>query len=586
MQQRKLLLDRGDTPYNKANNSGVSIMASKSVKDIVTDYWHNNPLSHIIEVAREYPIHLSDVPGNKVVIVATRAPKSPLSGGMAPAVKQACDGFDLKFWYAYGTIEPEGRLKRAIRGAMEGYHNKTVPVTAFEVEGFRVRQVIADAEKWDSQYNRYCNQVVWPVCHNLNGYSKDLEVDDVGGNYGANETIGRRIVQDLNGDKKTPIWIHDYHHLPLANTLRNLGVENPIVYFHHIPLPTLETLVERDDDGHKHFRQMLNSLRACDAALFQTEEVAQRFYKIVGLEAPDSIPAYSGDFIKSRSNPHGQVFIGHAPISINTEKEMRIAQDPVLKTQRAKDLDSKLVADNIFINFERCDYSKGILPRVKAFEQLMEERPDLRGKAQLVLGAEPTRGGIREYEQYADDVREVVSRINARKDLWAKGQEPIIFSNHNIDHDDVVRLMRSREGQRRIGLVTPHEDGMNLTAKEFAAAQDLKHAGPLVLSSGAGTAAELNLGGKGALVYPKIANGHVEELVSVMARSIDMPQDEANARAQTMQTHLKEYDIGKWAAFTKGIFESIQRGTFEADFGKRRDAHAPVAPAPAPAPVI
>ena len=240
-------------------------MTGKSLKDTLVHYWHNNPFAEAMEVAKEYPIHLSDVPGDKVVIVATRPPKTPLSGGMAPAVKQACEGFKYKFWYAYGTIEEEGALKRIVQGAFNGYHKKTVPISAYDVEGFRVRQVVADADKWDAQYNKYCNQVVWPVCHNLNNYSKDLEIDDYSGNLGANETIARRIVQDLNGDKKTPIWIHDYHHLPLAGTLRNLGVENPIVYFHHIPLPTLETLEARKPRETFHFKEMLNSLRACDA---------------------------------------------------------------------------------------------------------------------------------------------------------------------------------------------------------------------------------------------------------------------------------------------------------------------------------
>ena len=228
-----------------------------------------------------------------------------------------------------------------------------MPINAFDVEGFRVRQILADGEKWDLQYNQYSNRLVWPLCHNLGEFAKEMERDDTGGNRSANETIARRIMQDLNGDRKTPIWIHDYHHLPLADTLRRLGIENPIMYFHHIPLPTLETLSERSEKERIHFKNMANALRACDAVLFQTEEITRRFYNIIGHDAPKSIPAYSGQFITSRNNGRGQVFIGHAPISINTDKEIAVASTLHLKTRRAKELDEKLVAANIFINF-RC----------------------------------------------------------------------------------------------------------------------------------------------------------------------------------------------------------------------------------------
>lgn len=523
------------------------------------EYWHSSPLGQLAEY---YPIHLGNVPGNKVIIVATRPPKTPLSGGMAPAIKQACEGYDYKYWYAYGEVTQEdSAFKRMVEGAFNGYYKKTVPITAYDVEGFRVRQIDASPEKWDAQYNRYCNQIVWPICHNLPEYAKkDLLIDDFSGNLGANDSIARRIVEDLNGDTKTPIWIHDYHHLPLASKLRSYGIENPIVYFHHIPLPTLETLNERTEREREHFKQMIGSLRACDAVLFQTEEIVKRFYQIVDKEVPESIPAYKGHFLPSR---RGYTYIGHAPISINTAKEMAIANGPQLKTKNAKELDNKLVAENIFINFERCDYSKGILQRVKAFEELMERRPDLHGKVQLVLGAEPTRSDIEEYQKYAKDVKDAVKRINDRKVLWANDHEPIIFINKNVDHDDVIRLMRNRKkGQRRIGLVTPHEDGMNLTSKEFAVAQDPENAGVLAISSGAGTAAELGLADKGALVYQKIRNGNVDRLVDVMEQSIDMPQEEANKRAVAMQDHLKEYNIQRWSKHTRDIFINIQNSTF------------------------
>lgn len=536
------------------------------------EWFYGNPLA---EIARQYPIHLSDVPGKKIIIVATRGPErgKDMAGGMAPALMEACKKFAYKFWYSYGEVPEKGGISRLLLAAFNAWNKKTVPILADEVHGIRVRKVKAEKEEWDGQYNEFCNRWVWPICHNLQKFAKDVKLDDFYYNQNANDNLAKRIKQDLNGDSKTPIWIHDYHHMFLASALRRHGVGNPIVYFHHIPLPTLETL-QKNPREKNHFIEMVKSMKACDAVVFQTEEVTKRFYELINqimpgenpeetlVEISDSIPAYSGHFIPSDLNgrPEKKVFIGHAPISINTKKIMEYAADPVLRTDKAKALDAQLVAENIFINFERCDYSKGILERVKAFEQLLEENPDLRGKTQLVLGAQPTREGVQEFDEYAKQVNEVVERLNSK--YKAKNKDTVIFCNERIEHDDVMRLMKSREGQRRIGLVTPYEDGMNLTAKEYAAAQDLKYAGPLVLSSGAGTAKELALGGTGAIIYEKLINGNVDVLVAAMKQAVYMSQDECNARAAVMQAHLHEYGINKWINWHDNMFAAMQNGAF------------------------
>jgi trehalose-6-phosphate synthase len=571
---------------------------TKAMKDRLFSYYYDNCFR---DIANQKPIHLDKLPGNNVIVVATRAPKSPLSGGMAPAVKEACAAFDTKFWYAFGPEEkPLTAVKRTALGAFNGYHKKTVRIDALTVEGFRVRQILPRQRVFDLQQNEFCNRFLWPLCHNLRKFiNKDVKKDDFSANWSANAIIAQRIVEDLGNDTTTPIWIHDYHHIGLAKELRLLGVKNPITYFHHIPLPELETLNNQHGEDTKLnekerwlFVDAMESLKYCNAIFFQTEEVVKRYYKIIGEKPPESIAAYEGHFINSPYNDSGKVFVGHTPISINTEKVMKISEDVEMKTERGKELATQLTGKYVFINFERCDYSKGIRERVKAFQELLEKRPELKGQAQLVLGAEPTRGSIREYQEYADDVKRVVDEINKDEGTRCGDNPAIIFVNHNIPNEDVIRHMRNEspkdelkriirklphkiqqvDGQKIIGLVTPYEDGMNLTAKEFAASQDPENASPLVLSSGAGAAAELNLNGEGALVYPKIQNGDVSALVDAMEKAIDMPQEEANRRAVNMQNHLKEFSIQKWANFHKSIFERIKRGTF---FPKPGNDNAP-----------
>ena len=42
---------------------------------------------------------------SKIIVVSTRPPSIPLSGGMAPAVKRACEEFDEVVWYAVGNSD-------------------------------------------------------------------------------------------------------------------------------------------------------------------------------------------------------------------------------------------------------------------------------------------------------------------------------------------------------------------------------------------------------------------------------------------------------------------------------------------------
>ncbi len=536
----------------------------------------------LLDIARQFPLKLDKLPGNNIIIVATRYPEAgkPFSGGMAPAVYQACKGFDYKFWYGYGERSKKPSfLGRAVKGAFDAAFEKPSAVKAHDVEGFRVRQVIARKHIWDLQYNEFCNRWVWPVCHNLLHFAKLPKHWDTFGNRKANYDIASRIQADLGNDDQTPIWIHDYHHLPMAEALRNLGVKNPIVYFHHIPLPEPGTLALAGEKEKKEFIEMLNALKACDAVMFQTEEITKRFYRLIGEVAPEEIPAYAGHFLKidgENLRDENMVYVGHAPISINTEHEMEVAKQPIAEDDAdALELAGKLKAKYVFINFERCDYSKGILQRVEAFKKLIEENSEIRGQVQLVLGAEPTRSDIEQYKEYAAAVRIITEEINNDASLWIDGQPPVIFNNKRINHDSVVKLMRTHsEDQRVIGLVSSHEDGQNLTAKEFVAAQNLKLASPLIVSNGVGASAELVSGNSGAIGYESVlgldeqqnlndkCSQTIQNIYNAMVQAVKMPQEEANERAEFMLDKVKENSITRWAAHFSGVIKSIQKGTF------------------------
>ena len=142
------------------------------------------------------------------------------------------------------------------------------------------------------------------------------------------------------------------------------------------------------------------------------------------------------------------------------------------------------------MSVDRLDYSKGLVERFRAFEQLLEHSPQQRNNVSLVQIAPPTRSDVDTYRDIRPQLEDEAGRINGRyAELdWT----PIRYLNRQYERSVLMSLFR----ESQVGFVTPLRDGMNLVAKEYVAAQDPDDPGVLVLSQFAGAARELN----GALI--------------------------------------------------------------------------------------
>ncbi len=503
---------------------------------------------------------------SKIIVVSTRPPTAPLSGGMAPAVARACEEFDDVTWYAVGTITTKDFNAAAQDTPNPGKVKET------KVEHINVKQIIVDAKSWDEHYNRFTNSFMWPLCHDRIDLAITPQSSDYNGNLIVNNQLAEAIAKDLGDDKTTPIWVHDYHHFEMAACLRKAGVENPIAFFNHIPMPDPENLGRIKPESAAQFKMNLEGLAFCNAVNFQTAKDAHRYMRIVGIDNPPQLDPYESVSVSVPVNGHFQeLLVGHYPISIDTKAIMAKATGE-LKTDVAKELSEQMKAPYVFVNFERRDYSKGIIPRLLAYVELMDKHPHLTGKVQMVVGAEATRPDIDAYKNYDISAKQLVDRINDNKDWWHEGHPPIILADH-VNHADLVKLFRPQcEGQRIIGAVTAPTDGKNLVAKEFSASQDPDNAGVLILSGGTGSAADLGLNGKGATIYNPIVknfSGSIDEMsapiLQAMVEAIKMPQDEANARCKAQQKHLEEYDLPKWAHEHGQLLKFLASNNLELD---------------------
>jgi trehalose 6-phosphate synthase len=87
--------------------------------------------------------------------------------------------------------------------------------------------------------------------------------------------------------------------------------------------------------------------------------------------------------------------------------------------------------------------------------------------------------------------------------------------------------------------VSSLHDGMNLVAKEFAAARDDER-GVLLLSQFTGAAREMS---EALVVNPY----DLEEASAAMARALTMSPEEQRERMRAMRAFLAEFNVYRWA---------------------------------------
>jgi len=112
---------------------------------------------------------------------------------------------------------------------------------------------------------------------------------------------------------------------------------------------------------------------------------------------------------------------------------------------------------------------------------------------------------------------------------------PIRYLNKGFSQTVLAGLYRTAQ----VGVVTPLQDGMNLVAKEYVAAQNAVDPGVLVLSKFAGAANELDAA---LLVNPNDIDGMARKI----ATAFSMPLIERRLRWESMMKKLRAATIEKW----------------------------------------
>ncbi len=199
------------------------------------------------------------------------------------------------------------------------------------------------------------------------------------------------------------------------------------------------------------------------------------------------------------------------------------------------------------IGVDRLDYTKGLVERLQAFEQMLETYPAMRGTVTMLQVAPPSRGEVPEYADIRRALETTAGHINGRfaEFDWV----PIRYLNKPFSRRALSGLLRGS----RVGLVTPLRDGMNLVAKEYVAAQDADDPGVLVLSQFAGAAHQLDAA---LIVNPYDMNAVAEAL----HLGLSMPVEERRERWSEMMDGLRSDDVTAWRNRFLGALGALGAG--------------------------
>jgi trehalose 6-phosphate synthase len=389
------------------------------------------------------------------------------------------------------------------------------------IEQGRQSYVLTDLAEEDYQeyYNGFANRVLWPILH----YRLDMAEfsrRDLSGYMRVNRHFADELHKLVLPDDI--IWVHDYHLLPLAKELRDLGHRNKIGFFHHIPFPPPEILTALPN--HEH---LIPAMCHYDLIGFQTDLDAMNFARYLTNEcrmaSRDPYTFQAGD---------RAVRIGVFPVGVGTEELKRMARRAV-NSPFVREVVGSLAGRVMIIGVDRLDYSKGIALRMEAFDRFLGTNSDWRGNVTYLQITPKSRSEVPEYAEMGRQIDETAGRINGRygEASWT----PIRYVNRTHSRSALAGLYRSA----RAALVTPLRDGMNLVAKEYVACQDAENPGVLILSRFAGAAVECE---SALLINPY----DPESVGTAIAQALSMPLEERRSRHAALFRVLTANDVKMW----------------------------------------
>ena len=429
---------------------------------------------------------------NRVVLPSSGGPRA---GGLAIVLKDAIT-MPGTLWFGWSGKTAAETSTDAEIAVEDGVHYATISLSQGDYEKF---------------YVGFANGTLWPLLHFRLGLI-EFRREHLEGYRAVNESFARALAKLLRPNDL--IWVHDYHLIPLAAALRQLGVRNRMGFFLHIPFVPPSVFVALPQGA-----RLLKDFCAYDVVGFQTRAHHRDF-----LDCVNQILRYPSDESGVISAPSRTVRAIVTPVGMDGAGFHKQAERPARGKNSRRLLDS-LAGRNLMIGADRLDYSKGLVNRFEAFNRLLSRFQDHRQRVSFLQVAVPSREDVAEYAALRPELNRIAGDINGRHGAfdWV----PLRYMSQGLARSTLAGFYRLA----RVGVVTPLRDGMNLVAHEYVAAQDHNDPGVLVLSRFAGAASYFD---DALMVNPY----DPDEIAEAMNEALLMPLEERRRRHERLFERL------------------------------------------------
>ena len=393
-----------------------------------------------------------------------------------------------------------------------------------------LRYVVTPRRAYHKYYNVICNPLLWFLQHYLwnppYNPTVDANIHDAweNGYVAVNKAFAKTVIDEGRTSRKPPVIMgHDYHLYLVPEIVRDELPEAIIQHYVHVPWPTpiYWSMIPR------HIvRRICESLCSCDIVGFQTPQDRRSFFDTVEEFVPQAQVGRIAEVVELDGHLcNVKVY----PASINVDEVQRIAEAP-----RTLEYEARLKAESresTIVRIDRAEPNKNIIRGFRAYEQMLSQHPELKGKVKFLAFLVPSRTHLRQYQRYLDEVKQTIEQVNNAHAL--PGWQPIApFIENN--YAQAVAGMKLYD----VLLVNTLVEGTNPVAKEGPVVNQRN--GVLALSQSSGAYRQL---AEGALT---LAPADVEGTAQALYQAVAMPPEERQRRADLLYRAICRHDNDDW----------------------------------------
>ena len=507
---------------------------------------------------------------SRLIVLSNRVKmpdNNPMAGGLAVALQDILTGNSVIWMGWNGAI-----IDSSDAGEINSFSNyKQENVASSCMQGTHAEVTYMTTALTTRQYQhfycRFANNVLWPMLHEQPELINQAPED-----YAGYQDVNRLFAQQLKSiiQPDDVIWVHDYHFLSVAYHCKKLGIKNRIGFFLHIPFAPLAFWQRLAQSC-----ELIKQLAHYDVLGTQTQQdkahclaVLQHYLKENLVEEKpfedslaknsllDFLPinvlyskqpvnkahTASGTQLKLHLElkPQHTLIINAYPIGVNVAKIQQQVSHvfsplSLSSIKHIQNNDTVKPISQRIIAVDRIDYSKGLLERFSGYRDFLQQYPVYQNQLQLLQIACPSRLDLSTYQRLYKEVKQAVYNVNQQflpnTDSW----QAIDYSEEVLSHETVIKAFC----QSDIGWVNSLQDGMNLVAKEYIAAQNPDNPGVLMLSRYAGAAEQMQAA---VIIDPYQPQSIIEGLKAALI----MPLGERKSRYQALLQGLQQDNLHAW----------------------------------------